>query len=246
MAIPHFNTTHPFRPQTSKLVASDLEIAHLVVQSYSQKGRDLICFFNGGPLAGASQPHLHMQFCPFQHSVPPLMQVVASNSPVVTQDQVSKLDLPWIVYCIKLPSSSTRPSPSTLESLYQKLLQTSDSYIETLPSSLTLPPPGPKRSSHNLFLTSTHMFLTPRRSRLISIPRKHSIDQGKLSLGGGWEQVQGAEKEMRLSVNGLSVIGYWYVGSKENMGWRELLSSVDTRTSSIEKRYDEDFLFLPT
>ncbi|GAA5946577.1 hypothetical protein JCM3765_000303 [Sporobolomyces pararoseus] len=211
MAIPHFGSSRPFRPQTSQLVASDLEIAHLVVQAYSQKGRDLICFFNGGPLAGASQPHLHMQFCPFQHSVPPLMQVVASASSV-TEDKVSKLNLPWIVYCIKLPSS--RPSPSTLESLYQKLLQTSNSHISSLPSS-SLPPSGPKRSSHNLFLTSTHLFLTPRRSRLIAIPRKHSIDQGKLSLGGGWEEVEGAEKEMRLSVNGLSVIGYWYVGSKE-------------------------------
>jgi hypothetical protein len=59
------------------------------------------------------------------------------------------------------------------------------------------------------------MFLTPRRSRLIAIKRKHSIDQGKRSLGGGWEDVEGAEKEMRLSVNGLSVIGYWYSGSKE-------------------------------
>ena len=59
------------------------------------------------------------------------------------------------------------------------------------------------------------MFLTPRRSRLVSIKRVHSIDQGKNGLGGGWEDVEGAEKEMRLSVNGLSVVGYWYVGSKE-------------------------------
>ena len=79
MAVPRFDADHPFRPQTSKLVPSDLEIANLVVQSYAQRGRDLICFFNGGPLAGASQPHLHLQFCPYQHDVPPLMEVIASS-----------------------------------------------------------------------------------------------------------------------------------------------------------------------
>lgn len=209
MAIPHFDSTHPFRPQTSQLSPSDLELANLVVSSYSQAGRDLICFFNGGPLAGASQPHLHMQFCPFQHSVPPLIQLVANELP--SSSQVTKLDLPWIVYCIRLPSTRTS---ETLHSLYQLLLSTSNTYLSTLDPS-TLPPSGPKRSSHNLFLTPSHLFLTPRRSRLTTIPRSHSLDQGKLSLGGGWEDVEGAEKDLRLSVNGLSMLGYWYVGSKE-------------------------------
>jgi len=211
MAIPHFDTERPFRPQTSGLIASDLEIAHRVVQSYAAQNRDLICFFNGGPLAGASQPHLHMQFCPFQHDVPPVMQVVAT-SVELPFGQIEKLPLPWITYCTKLP---TEASPSTLESLYRSLITESKSYLSTLSDPSLLPPSGPKRDSHNLFLTSTHMFLTPRRSRLVSIKRVHSIDQGKNGLGGGWEDVEGAEKEMRLSVNGLSVVGYWYVGSKE-------------------------------
>jgi hypothetical protein len=151
-----------------------------------------------------------MQFCPFQHSVPPLLQLVA-NSSTLPLDRVSKLSLPWIVYCIPLPSS---PSPSTLHGLYLKLVESSTTYLSSLPDS-SLPPLGPKRDSHNVFLTSSHLFLVPRRDRLVAIPRVASIDQGKLSLGGGWEDVQGADKEMRLSVNGLSVLGYWYVGSKE-------------------------------
>ncbi|GAA5898670.1 uncharacterized protein JCM6883_003384 [Sporobolomyces salmoneus] len=220
MAIPHFTSSHPFRPQTSPLVSSDLEIAYKIVSSYASKGIDLVCFFNGGPNAGASQPHLHIQFCPFQHDVPPLMQVVASSLPDNNDDEgkgeeVKKLDLPWIVFCLKLPSSPL--SPSKLHTLYERLLETSNEYLSTLPES-SLPPPGPKRSSHNFFLTPSHIFLVPRRSRLISIPRSLSLNQGHLSLGGGWEEVEGAEKDLRLSVNGLSVLGYWYVGSKEEEG----------------------------
>lgn len=214
MAIPHFDSERPFRPQTSGLIESDLEIAHQVVQSYASQERDLICFFNGGPLAGASQPHLHMQFCPFQHDIPPVMQVVA-NSLDLSPGQITKLPLPWITYCSKLPKDA---SPSVLESLYQSLISESQSYLSSLSDLSLLPPSGPKRDSHNLFLTSTHMFLTPRRSRLVTIKRVQSIDQGKNGLGGGWEDVEGSEKEMRLSVNGLSVIGYWYVGSKEEEG----------------------------
>ncbi|GAA5936131.1 uncharacterized protein JCM15063_002717 [Sporobolomyces koalae] len=210
MAIPHFGTERAFRPQTSRLEPTDLEIAHLVVQAYHAQERDLICFFNGGPLAGASQPHLHFQFCPFQHDVPPLMQVVATSLDLAPE-QVATLPLPWVVHCVRLPPT---PSPTQISDLYQTLLRTSESRFATLPED-SLPLAGPKRDSHNLFLTSTHLFLAPRRSRMVSIERRHSKDQGHLSLGGGWEDVPGAEKNLRLSVNGLSVIGYWYVGSHE-------------------------------
>ncbi|GAA5838319.1 hypothetical protein JCM3766R1_005518 [Sporobolomyces carnicolor] len=241
MAVPRFDADHAFRPQTSKLVPSDLEIANLVVQSYAQRGRNLICFFNGGPLAGASQPHLHLQFCPYQHDVPPLMQVVASS---LTRDEddddddddderVDKLNLPWIVFCVRLPQArgpTTTTPPATLHRLYEKLLDAATTHLASLDEA-SLPPAGHKRDSHNVFVTSTHVFLTPRRHRLVAIARDASIEQGRRSLGGGWEDVAGAEKEMRLSVNGLSVIGYWYVGSREEED--------DLRTYGLDKTLKE-------
>ncbi|GAA6017933.1 hypothetical protein JCM11491_001225 [Sporobolomyces phaffii] len=228
MAIPHFGSVRPFRPQTSRLAASDLEIASTVVQSYAAQGRDLICFFNGGPLAGASQPHLHMQFCPFQHAVPPLMQSVATAA-ALADGVVSRLDLPWVVYCVKLAADG-RASPGELHRQYLALVTTSEAYLASLPEA-SVPPAGAYRDSHNVFLTASHLFLTPRRSRLVAIPRVASIDQGRRSLGGGWEDVAGAEREMRLSVNGLSVIGYWYVGSREE--------EADLRAHGVERTLRE-------
>ncbi|GAA6061546.1 hypothetical protein JCM10212_002753 [Sporobolomyces blumeae] len=278
MAIPHFDARHPFRPQTSLLVPSDFEIAWRVVSSYSESatspqdnddddGDDkkttttttrrresrLICFFNGGPAAGASQPHLHMQFCPFQHGVAPLVQHVADEMtrrsrgewrwrrgrPVDEQD-VRRLDrLPWQVWCVPLPRSTTvgsRTNPSeeeeeddeeeeeedkvdplVLHELYLHLFSTAQRHLPPRPSEDRGRSDFLGTTSHNVFLTSTHLFVVPRRHRMTTVPRSASIEQGHLSLGGGWEDVEGAEREMRLSVNGLTMLGYWYVGSREEM-----------------------------
>ncbi|GAA5861645.1 hypothetical protein JCM1840_005218 [Sporobolomyces johnsonii] len=215
MAIPHFGDERPFRPQTSDLRESDLEVAWRVVEAYQEDGRETVCFFNGGPLAGASQAHLHLQFAPFQHGVPPLPEAVARSlelplpsSPSSTP-LVSRLPLPWVSFVTRLPTS---PSLSSLVAAYAALLATLQPFLSSRPPSL-LPPAGDLRNSYNLFLTSQHMHLVPRTDRLVRIRRERSQGQG--ASGGGWEGQPGEEREMRLSVNGLLYLGWWYVGTEE-------------------------------
>lgn len=59
-----------FRAQAGSLIEEDLGIAYSVIDAYQKQGRHLLGFFNGGPHAGASQAHLHMQFVPFIDNKP--------------------------------------------------------------------------------------------------------------------------------------------------------------------------------
>jgi hypothetical protein len=196
--------------------------------------------YSGGPLAGASQPHLRKsllrsriawpapvdpthaasrcseQICSLLPSSNQLLQdpklllalfhLVRSLYPGALPSHLltptppsgattpSLLPLPYMHFYTPLPAS---PSSSTLHNIYHSLLSSSRAHLSSLAPS-SLPPAGAKRSSYNLFLTAKHMHLIPRTERLVRIPRRAS-----------------GEGEMRLSVNGLLFLGYWYVGSEE-------------------------------
>ncbi|GAA5993440.1 hypothetical protein JCM10908_002191 [Rhodotorula pacifica] len=237
MAIPFFGNDdkdkdRSFRPQTSDLLPEDLFVAWRVVNAYAQAGRETVMFFNGGPLAGASQPHLHMQFCPFQYNSPPAPEALArSLSPLSTTSASSssanedftpapRLPLPWTQFYLPLPTSSTSSTapltPEALFSLYTRLLRTSREYIASIAASEAsaasaqqaencrrLPPSGPKRESYNLFLTSQHLHLVPRTDRLVAIERKGDDHELEDDL-------------LRISLNGLVYLGYWHVPSRED------------------------------
>ncbi|GAA5831711.1 hypothetical protein JCM11251_000803 [Rhodosporidiobolus azoricus] len=232
MVIPHFGKNGTFRPQTSDLIPEDLAIAWRVVDGYEQAGREAVLFFNGGPLAGASQPHLHLQFTPFQHSCPPACEALARSLPFPPCPRpptyplsppstpapgltAARLPLPWVHFYLPIPLRPSASSDSkedqaafhsSLYAAYQTLLRTSHAYLSTLAPSI-LPPEGPKRNSYNLFLTARHMHLVPRTDRLVRVPRIASKGQGPTGGTG--------EDEMRLSVNGFLFLGYFFVGSEE-------------------------------
>ncbi|KAK4047279.1 ATP adenylyltransferase domain-containing protein [Microbotryomycetes sp. JL221] len=213
MIVPTFVEGH-FRSQTTDLLLSDLEAAWQIISQYREDEREVIMFYNGGPLAGASQPHLHMQFCPFQNRTPGPVAVARDlplNLPTVTP---FTLPLPWIMFCVPLGPS---PKAQTAYEAYVALLKHSKSFIDELDDSDT-PPAGPKRESYNFLLTSTHAFLMPRTDRLSRIPRRasrrkqQSESDRKPRMNGDTE-----DEKILLSVNGLLVIGYWYLGSKEEV-----------------------------
>ncbi|KDE03748.1 hypothetical protein MVLG_05753 [Microbotryum lychnidis-dioicae p1A1 Lamole] len=185
MIVPQFGESTPFRPQTSDLIDSDLEAAYSLTQQYADDGREIICFFNGGPLAGASQPHLHIQFCPFQLSTPPAPELLARAIGSVSEDKPTKLNIPWIHYIIPIPPS---PTTATLSTLYHRLLKTNRDYLEAHGKS--------DRTSYNLFITQKFMHLVPRTKRLIRFERKSS---------------EGKTEEVNFSVNGLVILGLWHV-----------------------------------
>ncbi|KAM0787166.1 hypothetical protein ACM66B_006416 [Microbotryomycetes sp. NB124-2] len=198
MIVPTFRQAK-FRPQTSDLVMADIVAAWQVVSAYHQDERDIIMFYNGGPLAGASQAHLHMQFCPFQRGSPGPEAVARSLRPTPVGEP-HLLPLPWVVFYASLGDS---PTPKEIFQTYHNLISRSKLFIDTLDES-EKPVAGPKRESYNFLLTKRFAFLVPRTDRVSRIPRRASKGQGE-------------GDEIRLSVNGLLVMGYWYLGTQEEM-----------------------------
>ncbi|KAM0751504.1 hypothetical protein T439DRAFT_324687, partial [Meredithblackwellia eburnea MCA 4105] len=207
MAIPR-----EFRFQTSDLLPEDLLVAWELVQAYEEAGgRELLCFFNGGPLAGASQSHLHMQFIPFQQG-PPGPEELARSLP--SPPKASRLPLPYLHLYTTLENVPTPVSAfskedpvlsqtiaTSLHEKYKELLALAASYKSTVDES-RLPPAGVKRASYNFFLTKNHMHLVPRTDRLVMVPRIESKD---VRPGDEWV----------ISINGLAYASYWYVGVEE-------------------------------
>ncbi|GAA5876232.1 hypothetical protein JCM8547_003742 [Rhodosporidiobolus lusitaniae] len=226
LLIPTFSPSCPFRPQTSDLRQRDLAVAWEVVEAYEKEGEtEAICFFNGGPLAGASQAHLHLQFTPFQHGCPPAVEALArsipfphsSPSPPSAPETYipatpARLPLPWVHFYLPVPPRPSSSSPSLAEktqirralyAAYQSLLSHLSQFLSSRSPS-ELPEEGQKRNSYNLFLTSSHLHLIPRRSRLVRIPRVKSLEKDKRE-----------GEEFVLSTNGLVMMGYWFAGSDE-------------------------------
>ncbi|GAA5820131.1 hypothetical protein JCM3770_005384 [Rhodotorula araucariae] len=217
-----------FRPQTSGLTQDDLGTAWRVVKAYADQGREATMFFNGGPLAGASQPHLHMQFIPFQHSRPPGPEALARACASPTSFTVpARLALPWVNLYLPVPAS---PSPAALFATYTALLAARDALLAARPAE-TLPPPGAKRNSHNVFLTAQHMHLVPRTNRLARVPRVGSAAPG---------QDAGADA-FGISLNGLLYLGYWYAATEAE--WRDMrrlgLASVLRGAAYANEEYEE-------
>lgn len=164
-------------------------------------------FFNGGPLAGASQAHLHMQYCPFQAG-PPGPEAVARAQPTpLSTDSPTLLPLPWACFTIALPSTLDNVTGASLHAQSTKLLEASRSYLTSKVPETELAPAGEQRDSYNLLLTTRHMHLVPRRERLVEVTRNHS----KRTTASSSPPCP----TFRLSVNGLLILGYWFVGSDE-------------------------------
>ncbi|GAA5979085.1 hypothetical protein JCM11641_004968 [Rhodosporidiobolus odoratus] len=223
MLVPHFSEGESFRPQTSDLIPEDLAVAWKVVQAYADDGREAACFFNGGPYAGASQPHLHIQFAPFQQSRPPACEALARYFPAPYSEANAtpiRLPVPWLHFYLSLPqsvqssSSTSSLSPAATQDLhttYQALRKASQAWMkEQNPS--TLLEEGPKRESFNLLLTSKYMHLVPRTDRLVKIPRFasareiHETDK---------EEEKEEKRNLAFSLNGFDYLGWNFVGSEE-------------------------------
>ncbi|GAA5849315.1 hypothetical protein JCM9279_006446 [Rhodotorula babjevae] len=243
MLVPFFDPDgegpHPFRPQTSGLNEDDLWTAWRVVRAYAEAGRETTAFFNGGPLAGASQPHLHIQFIPHQHgrafgpehlarALPPLEPV--SDRPGA-QPLPARLPVPWVNLYLPLPFSSpssssngaspSSPSPSldtltpaALHRTYTALLAARDALVAAqLADPATAPhvprDEGGRRASHNVFLTRGHMHLVPRTERLVEVPRRAPASSGEKEKD---DEEEGGDKDGADSKLAISLNGLVYLG----------------------------------
>jgi ATP adenylyltransferase len=136
--------TREDRPQTELLDESDFDALLRGLDAI-----DGIAFYNGGPEAGASQPHKHLQIVPLPLAEGdkgfPLQGLIhrpALNGPAI-------LDTGFPLAVAPMPSE---PSPATLMTLYRALWQ-------VLGRSANGPDqPGP----YNLLATRSSMWLVPR------------------------------------------------------------------------------------
>lgn len=199
-----------FRPQASDLVDEDLVVIYRMLSSWAEVQKPFFCFFNGGPLAGASQPHLHAQFIPFQHGKPPPLEQAAIDAGMPDLGKPYLLPLRHVHYAVRLPSISELPPDSLLSVLsqaYKSLL----SIVEEGKSKLgeeALPTAGQKRDSYNLMITTQHMHLVPRSKSSFTAPREeseHREKEGEVDVDGD------GIGDMELAINGLAYAGLWFL-----------------------------------
>ncbi|GAA6009450.1 hypothetical protein JCM10207_003785 [Rhodosporidiobolus poonsookiae] len=236
MAVPHFPPGAPFRPQTSDLTQTDLEVAWRVVEAYEKEGREAVCFFNGGPLAGASQAHLHLQFTPFQHGIPPACEALARSLPFpppspsasssaaqVNGDAPTptptpapaRLPLPWVQFYLPLPPrpspspSSSSPSSAAADPSWLSALHTTYTSLLTASRAFLRTLPASSLPAEGPKRDSYNLFLTSRHMHLV--PRtSRAVAVSRVASKG-----QGSEDPFRLSLNGLLYLGYAFVASEE-------------------------------
>jgi ATP adenylyltransferase len=198
-----------FRPQSGSLNESDLSTAYAILQAHKRQGKDVLCFYNGGPLAGASQPHLHVQFAPWFDCQPPGAEKMArAESRRSDEGVLSLLPTPHVHYIVRLPerlAAAADSGPQVFES-YQRLLDVFRQGVDALPASLR-PDTKAKRDSYNLLLTLEHVHLIPRRDEGVNVPHPRSRAR-KVAKGDDPSDVN-----ERMTFNGFTFAGIWFVGN---------------------------------
>lgn len=160
--------TRQFEDQQLPLTESDFAVALQVLQE-----KPGLIFYNSGPVAGASQPHRHLQWIPF-----PLASDAQSNAAFPLQlwyddlasrsDTCLQISSPFSLAIVRL--NFTEISAQNCYSLYKKLL-----VIANLN-----PGNSEKPAPYNLLMTREWLTLIPRTQE-----RYQDIEVNALGFAGG-------------------------------------------------------------
>lgn len=190
--------TKTSKPQTDVLEEDDLAITHACLRAWSEgSGHDsprrLFAFFNSGEHSGASQPHRHLQFLPFEDM---------AGSPALQEDWALLVDnmnhpfpekppflhhpsVPFHHYALRIP-----PRSSSLE-LYQTYLTLYRTAVQAVREFNAEPPAKDKSESrdptaaaisYNLAMTVDMMAICPRRSERAAVPSSEGA--GSVAING--------------------------------------------------------------
>lgn len=162
--------TREFEPQTRILHAKDFEALLRVLADWNG-----LAFYNGGPEAGASQPHRHLQMVdlPLAPETPYLPITEALSATVFDGDigQSPSLDFPHAI--ARMPANAlVEPCAGSraVETTYHKLLDG----IGRRPNGRT------QSGAYNLLVTRDWLWAVPR-----SMPRVQTIEINALGFAGG-------------------------------------------------------------
>ncbi|MCL4201113.1 MAG: hypothetical protein KJ000_01370 [Pirellulaceae bacterium] len=162
--------TRDFVHQDRPLEVADFAVWWRCLNEYESLG-----FYNGGTLAGASQPHRHMQLVPLPLAdsgaripIEPLLDTDDRRSPGCQPVAVREGEPEWLmassrlpfrhafVRLCTLPETSTGEAGETLHQLYCTLLDETG-------IGASVQPDGRLAAAYNLLLTRQWMLLVPRR-----------------------------------------------------------------------------------
>ncbi|MGB2924100.1 MAG: Ap4A phosphorylase II [Limnothrix sp.] len=142
--------TRDFQSQEKWITLADFEALAQCMQAI-----DGLAFFNGGPLAGASQPHKHLQLIPFSGKIDafavPLETAIATLDLTVNQPVTLPI-FPFRHALIQIPENA---DGQTLFQQYECLLK----HLKLIKNSLTA---GQQTHPYNLLITRRWMLLVHR------------------------------------------------------------------------------------
>lgn len=137
--------TRAFEPQENQLTLPDFEAL-----SRCMAERDAVVFYNSGPIAGASQPHKHLQLIPLpaNRAALPIEPLLNSNDTIGKPTRLEQLPFAHAFSLIEAPVAETA---ERLFEIYLALLR----FIGWTPAPGPLPP-------YNLLIRRRFMWLIPR------------------------------------------------------------------------------------
>ncbi|POM75128.1 5',5'''-P-1,P-4-tetraphosphate phosphorylase [Phytophthora palmivora] len=160
--------TIEFAPQEQPLNASDFRAMWTAMQ-----GLDAFAFFNCGFESGASQPHKHMQLMTYPSmkvitglDMPPLLHFIDQklrDYPTTETVQLPELPFCHFLHRIDLASDvNSEEAAADIVAIYDTVLKQMNS-IEYPTNSSSTPPVLPV--AYNLLLTSSFLFMIPRKAQ---------------------------------------------------------------------------------
>jgi sulfate adenylyltransferase (ADP) / ATP adenylyltransferase len=162
--------TRAFEPQESLLTRTDFEALWCCMAEY-----DALGFYNSGPVAGASQPHKHLQLVPLPLSAgaPEIPIEVLFDPATRSTGPTSAARLPFR-HAFAWIDSGAMASPNAraaeTHALYRQML-----------AGLALDSAGAEPSPYNLLVTRRYMLLIPRR-----LERFESVSVNALGFAGSF------------------------------------------------------------
>jgi ATP adenylyltransferase len=144
--------TRAFEPQENRLTPADFEALWSCMAEF-----DALGFYNSGPLAGASQPHKHLQLAPLPLSAhtPDIATSVLFGAPsrAGKPTRIAKLPFTHAFAWLDQPHTESHAARAAeTHALYGDLL-----------AAAGLDPTGPEPKPYNLLVTRRFMLLVPRR-----------------------------------------------------------------------------------
>ncbi|KAG8626157.1 hypothetical protein KVT40_006558 [Elsinoe batatas] len=206
--------TKDFAEQTDLLETQDLAMTYSVLRAWEGQNPDgkLFAFFNSGPESGASQPHRHLQFVPFedmQRDVPQdqFWHPLVSGQPDGVADKLSSSPLPELPFETQQVRLPVDISATQLHSVYVNLVKKHVGLDGKRPT-----------GSYNLGMTSRNIAIAPRTNEAYVhknskgedavIAVNGTILAGTLMVKGqdGWDWLRNDPSALRKVLSRLGVI----------------------------------------